>query len=547
MDLKLRNVPFNIVLLSNKSHVTESMVPINSLSIMDHRSADFHPQGLYSNIIFGEQGTDERDRKYAYIYLKTPVFHPLYFKELHRLKSLYSDIIMGRAYATWNEKEKDFERATQGILDGETGFSFFIKHFPNLVFKQGESKERQLRIQLLEKYRDRALIKFFIVIPAGLRDVQIDEESRPVEEEINPLYRRIISAANTIPANLPDENSMMLDGPRRSMQTGINAVFDYIFNILEGKKGFLSGKFGSRRVFGTTRNVISAMETDDEILGSPRGPDMNTTIVGLFQFLKAAEPLIAKSEMKRGFMAQFFEEIDQTPMLVNKKTLKAVPVSISAKMRDKWGTEAGIEGLINGFKYPKNRHLPVQIDGHYLKLIYQDDKNFRVMDSIDDLKEGYDKANVRPMTYAEMFYINAYRVVKRTRCFNTRYPVTGPGSIYPNKVYVKTTSKALRLTELDINWQPIEEEAYEFPMTVGKGAFHDTQVVHNVYLPHLGADFDGDTLSFSIVHSDEAVKEIDDLLNSKTNYLSTTGSLNYDVTTDVTDWVLSFMTGNGQD
>lgn len=59
--------------------------------------------------------------------------------------------------------------------------------------------------------------------------------------------------------------------------------------------------------------------------------------------------------------------------------------------------------------------------------------------------------------------------------------------------------------------------------------------------------FDGDTLSFSLVYAHESVQEIDKLLNSWENYISPQGDLTLPVTSDVTDWVLSFGTGNGLD
>lgn len=543
--LKLRSVPFNISLLTNKREaVVSNLLSVKSLSLMDHLSSDFHQHGLYSTVIFGQQGTKDRDRRRSWIDLKVPVFNPVYFKELKRLKALYADIILGRAYAKFDEKEKDFVRSNDGILDGETGFSFFIKHFDKLVFKKGESKERQLRIEVLETYRKEALTTFLIVIPAGLRDVQFDENGRPVEEEIGPIYRKIISATNTIPDNLPDAENPLLDGPRRSIQIGLNEIYEYILNILSGKKGFISGKFGSRRVFGTTRNVLTSMETSASILGDDKQPDLSTTINGLFQFIKGTEPILGLYELKHGFLKDFFDSLDMETMLINRKTLKAEPVVISSRQRDKWGTKEGIQKLINGYKNVKSRHKPVFIDGYYLKLIYQDDKYFRVLNSIDELPSGWSKDNVRPMTWTEMFYLHAEKIMPRTRVFNTRYPVTGLGSTYPSEIYIKTTITGLRLTELDENWNPTERVVLEFPRTTENMAFHESMVVHPSFLGPLGADFDGDMLSCNYVWSKDSVAEIDELLGSWENYLSPSGGLTYNSMNDVTEWVLSFMTGN---
>jgi hypothetical protein len=322
-------------------------------------------------------------------------------------------------------------------------------------------------------------------------------------------------------------------------------VFEHIMNILAGKKGFLSGKFGSRRVFGTTRNVISSMEVDSELLGGPRQPDMNTTINGVFQFMKGAEPIIRLHALKNYYLKDFYDNIDNEVMLIDRKTLKPSPTILSSKTLDKWGTQAGLESTINGFKDPKKRHKPVLLDGKFLKLIYQDDKYFKVFNSIDEVPDGWDKTKVRGISWCELFYLHAMKVNPKVRCYNTRYPVTGLGSIYPNKVYIKTTTIALDLEELDDNWNPSGVRALEFPDTVKRLPFHDTMVVHPVYLPGLGADFDGDTLSCSYVYSDEGVAEVDKLLGEKTTYISPDGGLTYGSTNDVSEWCLSFMTGNG--
>ncbi|AXH70765.1 hypothetical protein [Vibrio phage BONAISHI] len=544
-NLKLNKVPFNITFLPNDRRVVEGLLPVTNIAIMDNRTNDYHSQGLYSTAIFGKPGEKKRDRQMSYVPLRTKIFHPLYYKELIRLKGLYGQILMSESYAKWDEKEKDFVPAKDGILEGETGFSFFMRHWDELEFKQGKSQKRQLRITMLEHYRDVALIDFFMVIPAGLRDVTLDESNRPIEEDINGLYKKVISAANAINPDLEELHPSILDFPKKQLQKSVNAVDDYIHNILEGKRGFISGKFGSRKVFGTTRNVLSSMEMDAEFMGGPKHPDLNTTIVGMYQFIKAAEPLVVDYAMPKGFLSDFFDGIDSFVPLVNKDTLLKEEVQLSPKAREKWGTTKGLEDLLSGFKYQELRHNPVTIDGKFLKLIYQDNERYRIMNSIEELPDGWNKSLVRPLTWGEMFYLIAKDQVNKTRCYCTRYPVTGMGSIFPNKVYMRTTVRSLDLVELDENWNATENRAIEFPDTLNKLGWVDTMAVHTAYLPHLGADFDGDMLSFQLVYSDEAVKEVDDYLSKVTSYITPQGGLLYDSTSDVTEWVLSFTTGNG--
>lgn len=486
--MKIKSIPFNLDFVQDIPATYAGLLPIRSLQMFEGMSGDYHPQGLYSNIVFGRPGDDMRATQLSYIDMKATIFHPLYYKELIQLKALYEDILLSRGYATWDDKEKDFVRAD--ILTGETGYAFFMEHFHAVVFKRNKSQQRDLRIDLLEKFRKQAFIRRLYVIPAGIRDVELSEDGQPKEEDINPLYRKVVSVSNTINTAIGDDNSSMLDGSRASLQTGVVAIYDYIFAMLEGKKGFLQGKFAARRITGSTRNVLSSMEVGSTYLGDARQPGINTTIVGMFQFMKGCQPLILDYAFKNKFLYEFYESLNDGPMLINTKTLQPEQVVLRDKTRDKWGTEAGLEDTLNGFADATLRHKPVMIDGHYLKLIYQDAKYYRVMDSIDELPDGWNRQSVRPMSWAELFYLHAKDFVNKTRSFNTRYPVTGLGSIYVSEVYVKTTVSGLHLKELDVNWIETEHAALEFPDTGANLAFFDTMSVSPYMLGGLGADFD---------------------------------------------------------
>ena len=93
--MSLENIPLNVSLLETGSNRTKGLLPVTSLNMYADSSNDFHPQGLFSNFIFGRQGEDERDVSYSFIDLKTRIFHPLYFKTLTQVNELYGQIILG--------------------------------------------------------------------------------------------------------------------------------------------------------------------------------------------------------------------------------------------------------------------------------------------------------------------------------------------------------------------------------------------------------------------------------------------------------------------
>lgn len=483
--MQLRNIPFNVSILNPESDFFFGLTPTISLSMFDQVTGDFSEGGLFSNEIFGRQGEKERNDRFSFVDLKVKVFHPLYFEELSNVKGLYGGIILGRSYAKWDAKEKDFVPAK--ILEGETGISFFLKHFNDIKFRRNKSQKRDKRIKFMEDFKDKALLSKYLVIPAGLRDLEFDENGRPIVDDLNPLYNKLISNANTISPAIDDEDDPTLNRARGSMQLAVNNVYKFIFDLVKGKRGFLLSKVASVKVAGTTRNVISTMEVGSKILGDPRQPTIDTTIVGLPQFMSATRYKM-KYQFKSGAFSDFFTSEGVGTRLINRKTLELEDVTLNPRTSDKWLTSEGQDKLMGAFIEPKSRHKPVVIDGMYLGLIYQDDKYYKLFRDISELPEHLDRDNVRPVTYAEMFYAHAEPLMENTYHFATRYPVTSSESIQAGKTYLRSTEEALQLTELGSDWGVSDHNVLEFPNTLNKSKFFETQSVHPSSLGLYGAD-----------------------------------------------------------
>jgi hypothetical protein len=122
--------------------------------------------------------------------------------------------------------------------------------------------------------------------------------------------------------------------------------------------------------------------------------------------------------------------------------------------------------------------------------------------------------------------------------------VTGVGSIYPSKIYARTTIRSEVRRELDSQWQPMDDThvAYEFP--IPGDAFVNSVVPHSAKLGKLGADFDGDTVSANATYSDEAVKEVDTYLKKKRAYVGTDGNFISSTSVDTVNLVMHNLTGD---
>jgi hypothetical protein len=483
--MKRTEIPFNITLLQLNSELMAGLRPVKALDFFDGSSSDFHADGLFSVETFGKVGDERRNHRYSFIDVKVPVIHPVIYKALGDLKRLYLEIISGCSYAVWDEQEKDFVKSDQ--LNGQTGMHFFLSHWNKLVFKETGSITREENAKLIYKYRPTALNRYIVVLPAGLRDLELNEHNRVSENEINTIYRRLLSLANTISESTVKSSPEILDTPRLHLQLAFVELYLLIESLVKGKKKLMLGRWATRRIYNGTRNVITSMDTAVAYLGAPGNPGFNSTIVGLYQYLKATLPVSIYNI--RRFLDEIFQDVNQPARLINKETWKAEEVLLHSRYYNHWATNDGIERIITSYKEESVRNKPIEINGYYLALIYKGpDGTFKVMHSIDELPAGKSRKDVKPLTFTEFLYLAVYKDSAKYPGSVTRYPVTGIGSIYPSRTHLKVTLDSEKRVRLDNQWQPMADEfiAYEFP--VSKSAFVNSLIPHSSKINGLGAD-----------------------------------------------------------
>jgi len=538
-----KDIAFNIKIMSPDRESIRGMLPVSTMDMYDNNTGDYHPQGLYSNVIFGRVGTDLRNESHGFINLRTSILHPKLFDELIRLKGLYRAVMSGSEFAVWDKKKRDFIKSD--MLDGETGYAFFKSHFEELNLVKNKSVQRAARIDLLNKYRKSAYADFQVVAPAGLRDAKTDETGRTIEVDVNKTYRRIMALASTIPETLIDSEDTTLDRTRYSLQLAINELWKYHVMLIGGKNGFLEAKFGSRKVEYGTTNVMSSMDPASADMNGATAMDVTNTQIGLHQFLKSTEPMAVGYYIPHGIAEDVYINADGDVELIEPKTLTPVSVKLSEKERTLWGTEEGLSTLINNFDVVDIRHEPVMIAGKYLAMIYRDRKNFKVIRDMESVPDRINRAYIKPLTWAEFFYITAMSYENKARAYVNRYPIVGTGSIYFSKMYLKTTIKGVVLREMtdDFLESTTNPDYPEFPDTENKGSFMDTTAPHVSQLANLKGDYDGDRSSTTAVTSDEAVKEVDDKINDPATHLTPDGGLVQPSDSDIIDWVFKNFTG----
>lgn len=537
-------LPANLSLLDTSKGKLGVIRAVTSLNIFEASSTNFDPDGFFSVPTFGRVGEAERMSSFGYIDTKLQILHPMVFDTVCRLRGLYKGIMAGKEYVVWNPKTKDFDKSNE--LEGSTGYSLFVSRLPEIVFKQTLSANRELLIKFMKKVKDDMLVRYVMVMPAGLRDIETDPVTgRTSEAEINKSYRRLLAIAQTADSTDSAINSKFNDNTRWSAQMAFNTIYDTIYQMLEGKKGFIQAKWASRRIFNGTRNVITSMDVGAGELGGYTNPSAKDSVVGMFQTMKGALP-----RTKRAVFVTWLDGVTfgaDRAQLFNPKTLQLEEVKFSNETMNKWGSQEGLEKLINGFENAKYRHKPVTIEGRYLAMIYEDGDCFKI------IKPGMDvpsritddpewKKRCRPITWAEFWYYAFSDVVPMLGATLTRYPITGPESVYYTKIYMKTTTPGRVMKELNDEWE--ENNACKvFNEWPSYGLdFMDSMQPYPTRHAGLGADHDGDTVSLNIVYLDDSCKEVDDYYDSIDSVLSPTGGVQASISIDIVEWVMTAAT-----
>jgi len=499
---------------------------VTSPFIKDPSSSTFHAEGLFSEEIFGQIGSPERILNCGYINLNTEVLHPQIYINLIRLKRAYGDIMAGTSKAIFNKDAGDFEIVGNEVKGADTGFSFFMEHFLELKFNKTNSTKRTQRINTIERYKEKCIYDSIIVIPAGNRDMNVeDEDSRP--DEINKLYMGLLNYVGSMPVKIPASMIILYDNPRFAIQRKVNDIYNYIFNIFEGKGGLLQRKFGSRNLALGTRNVVSSPIMSAPSPTSPQYFKPGEIKLPLFQVLKANKPIITH-HISVAFFNYLFQQQNKA-MLIDPKDLTNNYREISIDEYNLFNTSDGVGKLINLFMDREFRELPAVCQGsdkknYYLYLVFDNGEDLYIFNNLKEFKENfkhpyieYDESKVRPITWIELFYIAAFSACDQQPGVATRYPVIVYGSTVPNKAHLISTPESRMVKLHDV----INTTEYTLPhYPIFNTGYVDSMSIHPGNLKGFNADHDGDVMCYDSVLTDEAKTEIRNHMDSNAWWIS---------------------------
>lgn len=523
--------PLNIHLLDVQADIQRhNYGQVTSPFIYESSSKEFAKSGLFSEDIFGQIGSPQRLSQFGYIDLKTPVFHPIVYANLISLKAFYAEVLSRKAYAVFDSQAKDFVRAEEGDEGADTGFKFFLSHFHELQFERNESVSRNTKVEQIEQARRTytSLMSKCLVIPAQLRDVD-PNSSRLDPDSINKIYISLLNYTNALPDT--PEISSIYDGIVFSIQKKVHELYQYILDMVSAKFGYFQRKYGSRNLALGTRNVISPAPLDAKSPDDPRQLKVDEIGVPLFEACKAAMPLFIYHS-KTSFLNHVFNASSDQVTLINPKTCDLLYQPISEDEKNKFISSDGIEKLVNLFKDREFRFKPMTCKTednkyYYLFMVYDEGTRITVCRSVSSIRNQlaashriFDPKKLRPMTYAEFMYIVAFFATRGKHATVTRYPADNIGSTVPCIVHLLSTNPS-RTVEIMVGDGGFSVPLPEYPI-LGKG-FNDSVSLHADIIGGLGADFDGDTVSLSLLLSEEANTECQKHITSEGRWFTASG------------------------
>ncbi len=528
----------NLNLIFPDKDYVKYLRPITNTQIFEESGKATNSEGLYSNVIFGPYGSESRMAKFGYIDLRIDVVHPLIYNTIISLSSFYKGIISGNTYATFDKKSGMFLESD--ISNGDSGYEFFFSHIFQLKFERTSSKKRDKKIELIEKYQKKNTIfnSKLLVLPAGLRDYSIDKNERVVEDDINDLYRSVINLSRFL-TNINTDDLKSLDQIRFRLQTAIGLIYDHLMTMIDGKKKFIQEHWTSRAIDFGTRNVASGIPLKIANLEDDDIPSITESRCGIFQYIKAIDP-IAKYEVNKLFISNVFKEGTDNALVVDKDSLVSKRIEVLPKFKDMWLTNDGLDSIMNKMLDDNIKNSPILIGTEYFGIVSDTGSKVTFYTNSALIPDDVDKDTLRPITYGEMFYISIYRGINKYPGLITRFPVAGQGSIYTTNLRIDTTPKSRTVIFNYVS--EMGEESFKinnYPNT--NSPWINALNVNYSRLSGLGADFDGDKFSLTVLFSEDAREEIDKLMNSVSYYITADGLPTHDFSDAPTELVMKTM------
>lgn len=469
--------------------------------------------GLLSNTIFGITQQD-RAGIFGYIDLGGWYLDPSCYKNWCRIDSNIKKVV---------HKEGRFNINSKGEIipddNGYNGVDWLRKNINKISFKTNESLKRDLRVKYLEKNRNRMFINKYLVIPPYYRDTNTGKRSVGVGG-VNKIYSQLIIAVNSL--NITQEYGFDMSGPMQArVQEILLNLYDWFCgnanDTIKTDEGTgIAGKRGVLRAanMGKTTNYAARLVITAPDLRANRPEDM------MVNFDKSALPLAAAIACFKPFVQfyvrSFFERefigTEQIPVMdKNGKVSYKIPKDPLLTFSDE-RIKIEMENFLHSYNN-RFKPIPVPLEDSD-EVVYMQFQGFSKSGNLQN-----ESIMNRRLTWCDIFYMACCEASKNRMVLITRYPMDSRYNEITTEVEISSTkdTEPMYMDNVYYKFYPkIREE------DIGKNTgsdFVDTFKMSNLYLPGLGGDYDGDTITVKAVYTDEANAELRAYRDSKMNFI----------------------------
>lgn len=267
---------------------------------IEGRGGKLDSEGFFSEEIFGRVGSPGRKTTFGYIDLNVQIIHPEIWDLLLSLNPAIGKIILGkkRYYIT----EKGDLEPSDNEFYGLCGIRDLIENWDKLNLNI-VGKKHPDRVKFFKKNRNRVFIDKILVLPAGIRDIQMSKTTNKkllTSSEINKFYEELLQQTKTVdPSILNFLDDETIKNIVNAIQRKVIEINNWIRERMRGKGGILRGGLLSKSIDYTARaNIVG-------------DPNLKVGYIGIpWQvLLKLYEPFVEYQILRNEFNAHVKELI----------------------------------------------------------------------------------------------------------------------------------------------------------------------------------------------------------------------------------------------
>lgn len=235
----------------NLDQFTKGLKPVARTEYFVH-TGEFHPEGLFSEQIFGVIDSVERKTSFSYIDLFVKVIHPSGLRVLKQL-----DRSVEKFISTEENFVLDSDKKLQVDDGGVTGITEFMKIFPKIKFRTESSMREKLFVVVTESYKNGTLfVDKLPVIPPDFRPAFQDEKSGDWSiDPLNDYYLNILRKSLQLKTSVG--SGPLFDLLNYELQRAINSHDDFIRTLIQKKQGIIRSQLLGKRTDFSGRAVIT--------------------------------------------------------------------------------------------------------------------------------------------------------------------------------------------------------------------------------------------------------------------------------------------------